>query len=482
MARTVSVSKLKQMQRQNAQTGAASRPGFSSPAQSVPDQLRSLVLEDDIAGMPLGQVVGLVRLAVADAHVAATESEIRDEAERRRLESAEAAASLGTGYGLEEPADEPTMPDAMTRLVARELTALDVGAACSEEMSLGMVVDRVRDAVLATDWGELATEAEIVAEAERIWEGFSVNRKGPREYDLNADGTIRDWRRPATTPDRGDVTATHTIGDDDQRRFSGAGASGDMQQATLFLVPSDADFNGRPYREAPELAMLAADLMEKHGYLAHLEHCTIRYFWERKTGSVDRQRVVGSIKRGSGHYGDLLRAEFAIFLAADTAREGNHSDRRVERSLFRQLRQIGQDDKGNWIKLPYSLKLFPEEIQEYADLNDADLKVGRNAYRNAEQMGLFSEDDAAAEEYGSDGLGAGVLIHDDGRPLTADEIEAMHGRELADEPFTPGPFAGADDDDAALNAVEEALGVDTPADPDGPLPEDEDILADPKVI
>jgi hypothetical protein len=87
---------------------------------------------------------------------------------------------------------------------------------------------------------------------------------GPREYDV-VDGEVRDWRRPDTTPDRGDVTTVHTI-TDDEPRFSGAGAEG-AQQANSFLVPTDAAFNGRQYRDAPELANIAEKLIGEHGFL-----------------------------------------------------------------------------------------------------------------------------------------------------------------------------------------------------------------------
>jgi hypothetical protein len=358
-----------------------------------------------------------------------------DQAESDSLESAVETATVSDG--------QPTMAD--------ELISLNVESICTAEMSLHMITERVRDAVQAA--GELLpsdpSDAEIVAEAERIW--VSLDRKRSHTYSVDADGTVRDWRRPDTTPDRGDVTKEHTI-TDDEPRFSGAGGGQVRQVSTL--IPADKDFNGKPYLESTELAALASDLIEKHGYLEHLENCEIRYFWKRKTGSSGRQRVLGGIKRGSDLLGHLLKADFAIFLAADTARDSRHADRRVERSLFRQLRRLGQDDKGNFILLPWSLQLFPEEIQEYADLDDADLKLGRNAYRGAEQMGLFREDVEPAEDDDGEGEaaeqayfdaagdemerarasdGAGVLIHDDGTPLSADEIAEMEAAELADD-------------------------------------------------
>lgn len=330
----------------------------------------------------------------------------------------------------EDQADAPPIADAFTRLVARELPLLDLGAACTAEMSLHMITVRVRDAVLATDWGKLATDAEIVAEAERIW--VSLDRKRSHTYSVEQDGTIRDWRRPDTTPDRGDVTAVHTI-TDDEPRFSGAGAAdGQAQQQGLFLVPADKDFNGKLYREAPELANLAESLIERYGFLEHLEHCEVRYFWKRKTGVQKGQRITGGLKRGTDLLGQLLGADFAIWLAADTARERQFNDRRVERHLFRQLRRVGQDDKGNWIELPFTLQVFTEEIVQYADVGDEDLKIGHGAFRNADQMGLFADDDEDTEVAKDDG--AGVLIHDDGTPLTDDEIEAMERHELNDDP------------------------------------------------
>lgn len=348
-------------------------------------------------------------------------------------------------------------PDAMSTVIAERLRKASPAANCTAEMSLHMITERVREAARLAGLEALATDAEIVAEAERIFGSFIDNRKGPREYTVDPSGEVRDWRRPDTTPDRGDVTEVHTV-TDDEPRFSGGG-DGQADERSK-LVPTDGQFNGKLYREATELAALADELIEKHGYLEHLEHCTIRYWWKRKTGVQKGQRITGGLKRGSDLLGQLLGAEFAIWLAADTARERQFSDRRVERSLFRQLRRIGQDDNSNWIELPFSLQLFTEEIVEYADVGDDDLRIGHGAFRNADQMGLFTEDDegdreeAAQAGYVETADGAGTLIWPDGTALTDDEIEAMERHELED----------------------------APADPDGDSPEDEDILADPAVI
>lgn len=87
-----------------------------------------------------------------------------------------------------DQADEPTKAD--------HLLGLNVGAQCTAEMSLSMIVGRVKDA--AFDAHLDASDEEIRAEADRILASFGENRTGPAEhqYDVDRDGTIRDWRRP----------------------------------------------------------------------------------------------------------------------------------------------------------------------------------------------------------------------------------------------------------------------------------------------
>ena len=56
----------------------------------------------------------------------------------------------------------------------------------------------------------------------------------------------------------------------------GGGTDDDYQQASLFLVPSDAAFNGKLYREAPELANIAEHhhlVCLRCGKIEDVEHC-----------------------------------------------------------------------------------------------------------------------------------------------------------------------------------------------------------------
>lgn len=360
---------------------------------------------------------------------------------------------------MQTTSSDPSMAD--------QLADLRVETQCDAGMARGEIAGLVRKAV--EDAGLLADHDEIEAETDRIWTSFG-SLAAPKLYDVGSDGTVRDWRRPDTTPDRGPEVGTtvHTITGDDQR-FSGAGASdGDGER---FPVPSDSDFRGKLYRDAPELADIAEGLISKHGFLSELINAEIRYYWRRKTG-VSKGRVkIGYCKRASDLLGHFSGADFLIWLSATTARDGKFTPRQVEAAIFHQLLHIETDDEGNFISARHDFEGFAQEIRHYGTWTE-DLKLAVPAFKAAEQMGLFDLDDDGIEDDDEDegvdyggrvfegalianvtGVGpedgAGVLIHADGTPMTADEIEAMERHELADDPSED---------------------------------EEEDILADPKVI
>lgn len=318
--------------------------------------------------------------------------------------------------------------DKLRGIGAGSLTALGIERLCTAEMSLHMITERVRTA--ARQLADEPTDADIVAEAERIWNDFSDQRKGPRTYAVDPSGQVRDWRRPDPGPAVDFEPAepvVHTITDET------------AQQASLFLVPGESTFSGKDFAESGALFQLGQAIIAKHGILSHLERCQIRYFWKRKTGVSKGERITGGLERSSGLKGYLLGGDFAIWLAADTARERQASDRRVERWLFRQLRRIGQDDKGNFIELPFTLRVFTEEILSYADVGDEDLKVGHSAFKSADQMGLFTASDG-------------------------DDDDDDEGEDVAGE---------------VIRQLEEDEADDAPADPNA---EYDDVLADPAVI
>jgi hypothetical protein len=334
------------------------------------------------------------------------------------------------------PADDDEQPSAGTATVAQQLAELSIHPPITADLPLGEVAVRLR--TRADLLGIRATGGEVLAEARRRCGQDDPAGDGPREYDAVA-GEVRDWRRPDTTPDRGDVTTVHTI-TDDEPRFSGAG---DGQQG-LFLVPTDAAFNGRQYRDAPELANIAEKLIGEHGFLEQLENCNVRWYWKRKTG-VSKGRVkIGFMKRASDLLGHFSGADFIGWLSATTARDGKFTDTQIEAAVFHQLCHIGSDDSGNWIFAPHDFEGFAAEVRVFGTWT-SDLKLGGNAFVAAHQMGLFTDED---EDEVAEDDGSGVLIHADGTPLTDDEIEAMERHELNDEEDDGG--------EDALPYVEEA--------------------------
>lgn len=286
--------------------------------------------------------------------------------------------------------DTPTAEEVASFDRIAALIALDVELLATADMPLSLIVGKVRSA--AEREGLDATEDEIQSEADRIWRSFDENRTGPREVFVNGDGTVADVRPAEMTPNRGpDVgTKVHQV-TDEEPRFSGGG-TGDAQQQLLFGVPIDRDFNGKLYRDAPDLANIAEMLIERHGFLRELGHCEIRYYWRRKTG-VSKGRVkIGFCKRASDLLGHFSGADFLIWLSATTARDGKFTDRQVEAAIFHQLLHIETDDKGNFIKAAHDFEGFAQEVTHYG-VWTAGLKTLVPAVTAAQQMGLFEVDD-----------------------------------------------------------------------------------------
>ena len=244
--------------------------------------------------------------------------------------------------------------------------------------------------------GDSTATPAVLSGSQSDWREIATKRAGA-VVDVNPDGTVAEIRPAEMTPDRGDVTHHHTAADEE--RFSGGGTHDDYQQASLFLVPSDAAFNGKLYREAPELANIAERLIGEHGFLGQLEHCDIRWYWKRKTG-VSKGRVkIGYCKRASDLLGHFTGADFLIWLSATTARDGKFTDRQVEAAVFHQLLHIGSDDNGNWIFSPHDFEGFAQEVRVFGTWTEG-LKLGGTAFVAAHQMGLFdgTDEDEADDE------------------------------------------------------------------------------------
>jgi hypothetical protein len=163
-------------------------------------------------------------------------------------------------------------------------------------------------------------------------------------------------------------------------------------------VPQDALFFGKQFLEAPYLANVAEKLIGEHGFLGSLVNCEIRYFWKRKTGVSKGKLKIGFLVRGSGLLGHYSGADFICWLSASTARDAGFTDAQIEAAVFHQLLHVGEDDNGNWIKVGHDFEGFGPEVRVYGPWTE-DLKVGRNAFASATQLGLdLDGDDEDADE------------------------------------------------------------------------------------
>lgn len=193
------------------------------------------------------------------------------------------------------------------------------------------------------------------------------------------------------------MTQTVTIADYQRQLENGQAEPEQEREASPFLVPADAAFNGRLYRDAPELANIGETLIERHGFFAELSACDVRYFWRRSTG-VSKGRVkIGYLKRASDLLGHYSGADFILWLSATTARDGKFTDRQVEAAVFHQLCHLSTDDEGNYIKLSHDFEGFAREITSYGTWT-SDLRAGGRAFVAASQMGLFDEDDDESDD------------------------------------------------------------------------------------
>lgn len=381
-----------------------------------------------------GSLLKAEPIAVTSGHADAVDALIEATAGGRVGE-----ISVTPADGINEPLIDTFEPS-----IYDHLRALGVERGCTAEMSLHMITERVRDAALTLPAYYAPAETDVVHEAERIW--VSLDRKRSHTYSVDQDGTVRDWRRPDTTPDRGDVTVEHTLTDAyaaNEPRFSGGG---DGEQQATFMVPTAAKFGTAPYLAAPALEEIAARLMaNKADFDAHRD-LSIIYRWKAKGGNAKGLPKLAGIDRVTGQTLAFIAGpapDLLVWLAADTLRDSAVTDLQVEAILFDQLAAIewsdgDEDGDPTWRLVGPEIMCHLATLEEYGPFTRR-LLAAKPAFA---QPGLFDQLSAPVR-----GDGSGVLIHASGEPMSADEIEAMERHELEDAPA-----------------------------------EDEDILADPAVI
>lgn len=368
--------------------------------------------------------------------------------------------------------------------IADHLRGLNVEASCTAEMSLHMITQRVREASLDLPTTYAPTENDVVAEAERIW--VSLDRKRSHTYSVEQDGTIRDWRRPDPTPDRGPGVGTtvHHVTEDGPR-FSGGGipnasmelpgmpereSDDDESDSQARAEHLDPDAWGKvvdPERKsqilwpikangafAEQMLLLATDLDDMVDYLIRtvpalqpLGMVSIRWYWRRKGSRANGQPVLITVKKADETLAHERDCDIVVKLAADHLRKLRASALFVEYLVCSVLARIDPDgprispsDVWAWLPVWWRYGLLGPEHRLFGakfalvEVGDTDDLTG-----SPEPGPIWDDEDGGAADEGGTASapgddGAGTLIHDDGTPLTEDEIDEMEAAELGDLP------------------------------------------------
>lgn len=156
----------------------------------------------------------------------------------------------------------------------------------------------------------------------------------------------------------------------------------------LLSAPHPASIDG-DYRDAPELAARAADLIARYpNDLGHLRNENIAYLWKKKAGAKGGKDMLGRCQSVSGLAAFWGEVSWCIWLGADTLFVRQSTDQQIEATLFHELSHLGWDEEAQKVVLLQpDFTGFIRELALYGDWR-ADLKELREAY----QLGLWGND------------------------------------------------------------------------------------------
>lgn len=331
---------------------------------------------------------------------------------------------------------ERSGPDPEPQEIAQQLAALDVLGEVDAHMALGEIKGRVREAAEAA--GIMASYDLISAEAERIWTHYGDTRRASEAtYSVGPDGLVDGYQqieRPAEAPAK--LKAV------------------EMPEMPLkpLTVPTDSVFGDEAdFEISGALANRARVLISRHPeHLDHLRRLSVTYLWKRQGGKSKGRATFGKCSKPSGLLKHFNEAHFVVWLAADHCRAAGYGDREIEALLFHEMLHtaVSEVDEntgrgGGPALVPHDLEVFRAEVEVYG-LWAPELQEVAPAFR---QASLFATEEIAVEQeldreeaaqagyIENPDTGAGVLIHDDGTPMTADEIAEMERRELVDDDY-----------------------------------------------
>lgn len=141
----------------------------------------------------------------------------------------------------------------------------------------------------------------------------------------------------------------------------------EMRAGQRYPVPDEeTKFQpGAEYTEAPDLEVIAGDLIEKYPMFMFLQGANIIYRWKRNGGKDSGLVTLGRTKRVTGELKHETGAVYYIWLAADHLRELQFMHYQVEGVMFHELKHCRIDEKGKFVLSPHDFEGFHDELRYY---------------------------------------------------------------------------------------------------------------------
>ncbi len=302
----------------------------------------------------------------------------------------------------------------------------------------------------------------------------------------HAQETVRDWRRPASllaTEAEYTLTPDGLVSDytpiEAERELPGMPGhpeapaaepvepsmlwdpaiwgkveNADEKATLIWKIPQNSDFKrGQFVAFRDDENDLVDYLVRTVRPLRLLADLQIVWKWKAKGGRSDQKPRLISVKTADPDLADERGHDIIVHLSADHLRKMRASSLFMERLVFDALVRMDPAGPkvlrdGEFMKLPGRWRygwLGPEErlyaglVSQIAGGHDDDTTVDVDAVTTTTEDPVQRVVDAlhgsiTAREDGSMVDGAGVLIHNDGTPFTAEEIAAQEAAELRDDP------------------------------------------------
>jgi hypothetical protein len=151
------------------------------------------------------------------------------------------------------------------------------------------------------------------------------------------------------------------------------------------------------YQESMGLERIAERLYGKHVQLGPVSRKSVQFFWWEKIGKKSCEGSFGQVKKITGMLSYSMEGDVYVAVSAFAARAGNWTEEDVELALFHLLLHVVVDEKGNVVIGDHDFDGFTDELVEYGPKTSR-LKIGRNAYRRAEQLGLVESGDSDEDD------------------------------------------------------------------------------------